>query len=1059
MHGIVDSDVDPDPACPSPDPRHPALRASSFLLDFLYPAAARYSLRRLSPLPNDRLGACRPTASFAKVSPRLYSSGPPPTDQADTQDPVAASTQPGGTEQAVPTPQANPGGEPSQSSPAAANTSPKHIAHLKKFKSLLATNNHNQTDSLWSHYSSLDGPTRREYLGQTLLFLSRTGRVMDSWKISELFQQLDETEWDGKTFVAGLEAEINLSKMDMALSIFTRGLKKQELGQSSLVEAFDLIMAAALRMPPQSLLKDLWQHHEQMAARWDFAGITSQLRHVSSVAGLPRIVLGLESFLTGKQKPPGAQVLMKLLVRRALLSCKSNQVITLLRMTDDPLAYEEFICNSGYAKGRNMLVTQVYRIYRDLPESRPSPAALHETFNAYKSMLSRNTKLTGAELLWRDWHTYYEYPRRRAYQKHLALWASVGAKDKVFDMWKDYMERYADEKLLREDDTFTALLHVHAVRQELSLVQETFDGISGKFGVQPNIYCWNILLNAYAKAGDYEGAISTFEKMADALEPDRFSYGTLMQMSAARGDLAFTIDLYRRARRQRVPANDEAILTTLVEVYLQNDHFREAEQVCVRAAHRGVREPRMWNSVVHAYALRRDLPEINRVLTVMTELNIPYNEYTYQELLMGLALCRQSEHALHLLSVGIKENAFTVQEEHFHTVMGAFIKTGDPDVAARVHRLMQQCGFSESADSVVALSTAFNQWEPRRRSKGHSSRSLLIGALRRFYKHYGVHDVNQLRADMCETGPVVPSRLVRSSKEAYHFSRMVYIFTQLKDFVRVNELLEMFRKVAYGDRHSTQPLPIQMLNSVMWANLAEKNYDELEVTWKTMLDLAKQGSLSPDWNENAPQSRRVSPRYHYILSDGLKVMQTMYIDKGDAKSLQGIVDEVRTAGFLVDSKNWNLHVQGLAQLRAYREAFETCEQWLMPNWTGWFTARIRENMKNQVPLVIRQKGTSLRHLRPVAHTLYHLARAYSELDKMAPWSSEVSRMMRNIEKDFPRCHKAVTSMTRTGSEVEQEILEGTPEETDAEYEDSEFASLRSRLQALKEDEDAHLAHQ
>jgi pentatricopeptide repeat-containing protein PET309 len=1065
MHGIVASNVDPDPASPAPDHRHPALRASSFLLDFLYPSAAQPSLHRLPSLRGERLGVGKPIASFAKVSSRLYSAPAPPpvqVDQADQDGPEVAGA--------------------SQTSPTTTSTdvSPDHPVHLKKFKALLAANDPVDADNLWHHYIAMDAQARRLYTSQTIVFLSKTGRLTDDWKISELFQQLNPTQWDGPTFLAGLEAEMSLQNLQMALGIFARGLESPELDQSWLVEAFDLLLAAALKMPARDLLRDLWQYRDRMAEHWDFADITNQLSRVSAVPRLSNIVMSLtKTYLANDSKLQGAEVLVKVLVRRALLSCKDRQVLTLLRISNDHLAYEEFLRNSSKSKRGRVLITEVYKVYRGLPDSHPSEAVLHATFQAYKSMISRTTKLAGAEMIWRDWHDFHDRPSRRAYQRHMALWAAHGNTDKVYAMWADYMRIYADAKVLQDDDTFTPLLQVHAVRQELPQVQQTFEDISAKFGVRPNIYCWNILLNSYAKAGDYDGAIATFEKMAELLEPDRYSYGTLMQMSASRGDLAFTVELYRRARRQRVPANDQAILNTLVEVYLHNDHFEEAEHVCARAAHRGVREPRMWNTLVHAYALRRDLASINRVLTRMTELNIPYNEFTYQELLMGLALCQQSHHALNLLAMAIKEKAFDVREEHFHTVMGAFIKTGEPDLAVRIHKLMQTCGYRESADSIVAFATSLNQWEQqtRRRIRGYSPRSMLTSALRRFYKEYGGRnaakkpDTSPTEEAAMSAEQATPSGLLTPTKAAFQFNRLIFIFTQLKDFVRVRELIDMFRSVAYGDADASHPLPIQMLDSIIWANLSEKKYDELQETWGTMFKLAKEGSLSPEWNESLPHTKRVSPRYHYILSDGLKAMQTMYINEGDVKSLQGIIDEVVSAGFLIDSKNWNLHVQGLAQLHAYREAFQTCERWLMPNWTGWYSARMRENMRNQLPIELRRKGESPRHLRPVAHTLYHLARAYTELNKMAPWSSEVSRMMRGIEKEFPRCYRAITSMTQTGSEVEREIFGDAlvtesadpaatlDQNTDEEYEDSEYESLRKKMQALHNESGSALPQQ
>ena len=133
---------------------------------------------------------------------------------------------------------------------------------------------------------------------------------------------------------------------------------------------------------------------------------------------------------------------------------------------------------------------------------------------------------------------------------------------------------------------------------------------------------------------------------------------------------------------------------------------------------------------------------------------------------------------------------------------------------------------------------------------------------------------------------------------------------------------------------------------------------------------------------------------------------------------------MRDAGFELDSKNWNYYVQILAQLKQFEEAFKTCEELLMPNWTGWFIARVRETMKNQLPLDARRKGSSPRHLRPIATTLYRLAQGYMELDQLGPWSGDARDQLQRIDEDYPHTVRAIKSMIRVHSSQEYEIFGG-----------------------------------
>ncbi len=78
-------------------------------------------------------------------------------------------------------------------------------------------------------------------------------------------------------------------------------------------------------------------------------------------------------------------------------------------------------------------------------------------------------------------------------------------------------------------------------------------------------------------------------------------------------------------------------------------------------------------------------------------------------------------------------------------------------------------------------------------------------------------------------------------------------------------------------------------------------------------------------------------------------MQEMLFKENNALALQELIKEVHGAGFEIDSKNWNYHIQVLVQMKQYKAAFTMCEKVLMPNWTGWQTVRSKEAMRTPFP--------------------------------------------------------------------------------------------------------------
>lgn len=809
-----------------------------------------------------------------------------------------------------------------------------------------------------------------------------------------------------------------------------------------------------------------------MAARWDFNGIIADLKHLASVSNLAEKALMFPEYIVGRLSDPSSstadrealQVLEKILVRKALASCEVAQAVPLLLITKDPLAFEEYL-RSAQKRGKRQASTQVYAIYRELSGCSPSHAALHCVFNAYTEIsTSIAQKIAGVELLWDDWHKFHSVPSRRAYQRYLGFYAARGNKERVYSLWAEYVDRFRDDPSVnifdseQGSDTFAHLLQVHAVNAEPEEAQRIFNDMMNKFKMQPSVYDWNILLNAYIRADDYDGVISTFDNLCRATKPDRFSYGTLMQMVGSRGDLSFAVELYRRARNSGIFA-DDAMLSSLVDAYCQNDLFREAEDVCTRAASRGIIATRMWNKLLFYNALRRDLASINKILNVMVERGIPYNRFTYQQLLLGLALCRQSQHALHLLTVALKENVFEVTPTHFQIVMGALLRTGEPALIKRLCLLMNEHKIPITEEVVFRLSQALGQWKdlPPQQRILQNKKQWLGSSLRSFFQIYG----HRTGTDMSSKAPsssksVQPRRLLRSGREVYQFSTMMNVFAQLNDTVRVNELVDLYRHVFQDSSSNEGILPLSMLNAVMRSGLQDQQHDRVRSTWQLLFNNAKIEAHSADFNPNLPYNNRISPKYRYVLSGGLRVMQELLFKEGNVSSLRGLLKEVIDAGFEVDSKNWNYHVQILVQMQQYKVAFAVCEKVLMPNWTGWYTARNKEAMRNNLPLDTRRKGSSPRYLRPTATTLYRLAQAYLELNKQAPWSRDAAATLLEVESECVKVTRAIKTMVRVHSNLEDEVF-GTSEFTDT-IEASELGEdttgLETEAEAEEEDQSA-----
>ncbi|KXJ92385.1 hypothetical protein Micbo1qcDRAFT_162653 [Microdochium bolleyi] len=908
--------------------------------------------------------------------------------------------------------------------------------HEDAVRSILARSDVDEAEQLWHHYKALNTVSASHHTSQVIEFLSSTGRLADSWKVSELFHQVELDDWDDSIFKAGASAEVKLQNTQHALEIFGKALDNGNMSGAALVDILDLLLDASLRAPGSDLLLALWSLYPQLSKRLDLEAVTPQLKLVSAIPGLADIALKLKETLRSALLMPSARpgadhslsMLQKILVRRAVTTCTGDHVLPLLETTRDPTAFEEFLKQSTDRR-QYQLATEVYDIYRALPDTVPSRMVMHEVFKAYTKLRANfGTKLAGLEKLWADWHTFHEHPSQRAYQRYLAFFAEFGDKSKVHSLWIDYVQLYADaDVLVSGSDTFAHLLHVHAVLGEEEEVRRIFDDMRNKFRLRPNVHCWNILLNAYARVGNYDKAIETFELLSVEHQPDKYSYGTMMQMAGSRGDLGYTADLYRQARSQGLRA-DPAILSSLVEAYCQNDMWSEAQDVCMRAAKLGTLATRTWNKLLYYHALRRDLSKVNELLQIMADSGVPYNNYTYQQLLLALSLCRQADHALHMLTIGLKDKIFEVTTDHFYIVMGAFVRTGEIPQVLRLSKLMEEYGFHKSSKITFRLAEALAQWRrPAQKTASKRIEERFLTALQAFrhvyYAEGSSHSPskNEIQSP-AGSGKTSERGLMTAGSDETQFGTLSYLLGQLKDYTASKDLVRLYQLVFGQQQGEKHILPVALLNSVMAGHLAEGKHDEVSTAWTALFRNARKKLRSKDYADPVKPSK-ISARYQYILCTGLKVLLESMLARADAAGMQEVVGKVLADGFLLDSKTWNYYVQALIQLHQYQPAFAACEQMLMPGWRGWFRARAREPIPNQLPLDIRRKGSSSRYLRPVTTTIYRLARGYMDLDKMAPWSGPAGKLLEEIEASSPMTMRAIKSILRVHSPLEYEVFE------------------------------------
>ncbi|KAK0746668.1 hypothetical protein B0T18DRAFT_156724 [Schizothecium vesticola] len=1004
------------------------MMASSFMLDFLYPAGSTALFQRLRP---GFLQRFEPSTTIDRLPGRSYHS----TSADEGQDPieealVGAHTGevPRAAEPLTDLPKTHggvPEAPPRGQEPEAAS---ERVVDFEALKDMLSSTQGKSFDLTWRSFLSLDQAGKHALKTKVMAYLSRSNQEADAIRIFELFEsQFKPAEWNQTLVGSAIRAKLVMGDPAAAWRIFEAALSKRGIGAGT-----DALLAHGLEVED-------WDFVLNVVA---FVATASKLFGREHFTELPTVgngnvkekLSGLYKHLDKVQpKMKAARLygqlndLLKLVFKKSGVRFRTEDAKFILRSIMDAESYEFYI-SWCMDKGRWKMAGELYREYRELPGVRVSIVILRAMLDALYPH-----DYQGIELVMKDWYKRYDHLELRAYQKIINVFARRGDVKTVKRLSEEVLKHYPASVKANPTSWISSQMHVYAVRGQPSEARRILDETTQRFGRVPGPLFWNILLNAYTRAYDYEGAIDTFSRLCEEGSPDYASFATMMGMSAVRGDLEFTVDIYKMALDRDVEP-DVTMVDRLVEVYCQNDQFAQAENICHKATRAGQIKGDyaiLWNTLLNHYAIRRNLDKVNGVLDSMNKYNIRYNNDTYSQLLLGLVQCRQSHHALHFLRVSSSEGVFEPNHNHWLLLMSAFLESNEPHMALRTGKIMEKLGFPYTSEKAERLIEALTKWNemPAHLRQG-DSQEFVARAMGEFQKSIRDH------------APQTSREFLSTTKL---YAQIIFIKTQMRDFASVEELIGLYHK-EFPEHSTRESLPVRLLHNIMLSDFYEGKYDRVRAIWDLILEkmgqenkLAGQGlgdTGAGAVNVGTPTKGSVFPAYRWRLSEPLKTMQRLYVVEGDALGLIKLVENVRQRGFELDSRNWNYYVQGLAVLKRWKEAFEACETYLMPQWTGWKRVRrAQPGVKTRLPLAVRRLGQNPRRPRPITHTLLRLAREYMELEQMAPWSREATKAYETILAECPKAVKAVTTMLPSGSELEFEILGGLFEDGVAPPED------------------------
>jgi pentatricopeptide repeat-containing protein PET309 len=251
-------------------------------------------------------------------------------------------------------------------------------------------------------------------------------------------------------------------------------------------------------------------------------------------------------------------------------------------------------------------------------------------------------------------------------------------------------ELIGDHGVPRDLAYFTPVLLSSAKRGDISETRRSFNELSSKYDLKPNIHSWNILLLAYARADDFKGAAALFRYMQYLNIPaDSYTFGTLMSMYSNAGDTQAVLQLVNMAREKQIPASTPMI-DTIVHTYCLNGEVNEAESLVEAVTQMSLagKPTRMWNILLRHYAFRGDSASVLRTQERMRELAVKPDGMTYAALMTSLVVMGKTQDAAAVLRSLHLSQVVTASRFHYSIVVHGYVQEGNRAMAMIIYTEM-----------------------------------------------------------------------------------------------------------------------------------------------------------------------------------------------------------------------------------------------------------------------------------------------------------------------------------------------------------------------------------
>jgi pentatricopeptide repeat-containing protein PET309 len=874
-------------------------------------------------------------------------------------------------------------------------------------------------DEAWRLFISLQ--TQETYARQILQYLSKSKRRIDHERAVRAYKMLSSDRKTERTYANAMRVAISRRSQRLALEINYEALSRSLGSESSriffaylarnnlwntLAKALEDLRIIQRRAYSDSPDRDSQRTQKSFRRSGKSDEIWDQVwAEVDEMLQLPEKLLLLmrrieSASLSSPLKDSKMKRLASHLLYRVVQSSRIMAVITgngFLSLFRQCAKIELLVPNHYYQAIRTLHKTLERRnrsqlaalAYRNLRFRFPETKIPQWIYGSLISIFTDAGQPSHSmRFLLDEFASMHGRPDRKAYQKVMVACARLGDVESVYEIFQRFSDSYGPPQDL---GYITPLLYVHARLGDVARTQAQFDRLKSDFNIEPDTFCWNILLASHTRAKDSAGAFKIFRDMQRfGVKLDAYSFGTLMGLCANNGDTEAVHKLVDLARKENV-LGTTAMVDTLVHSYCLNDEPESAKNLVEAATTMNLEgsQTRMWNTLLRYYAFQADSEAVLRVQERMREMSVKPDSMTYAALMTALVVIGKTQDAAQILrSLHFNEH-LTATLFHYSIVLHGFALEGNRDMVSVIYNeiLERFPRPSVSARLAVLHSQAkrdLSAWRARQMRIAPASKMLHLPRALDFLADI-LLETSQ--ADLATKDPQ-PGFQRRSPVEALPSIYMEFLINSLNSsgaFSKAEKLLARCQSLIdtsfLGDAEKRKS-SIQLLTAHMIGCMKKKEFARVDNCWNLIIaqaishgrpllrdpDSTRKGSfvsVSPPQPSSAvdialPKADSLSgftkSSSSHSEDDGAKVLPsqryllaapiTRYIQALGAQNLAALVpdlvEKLEKAGFSLNSKNYNTYVQVLTQSTNPQHqllAFKVFEEKLLPNMPSWSLLR------------------------------------------------------------------------------------------------------------------------